>query len=84
MKIQQLIIGQEFEYQGDFYVKISTMVAHHVETGEQKLIPRYAAIVTTVSSSTQVTKNSPGTSTPYKFRSLLTCFMIVIWIHCNS
>ena len=45
MKFQQLKIGQQFEYQGDFYVKSSPLVASHAETGEQKLIPRYAAIV---------------------------------------
>jgi len=52
MKFQQLKIGQEFEYQGDFYVKSSPLVANHVETGEQKLIPRYAAIVVTGTSTT--------------------------------
>jgi hypothetical protein len=52
MKFQQLRIGQPFEYQGDFYVKSSPLVANHAETGEQKLIPRYAAIVLTDSTST--------------------------------
>jgi len=47
MKFQQLKIGQEFGYQGDFYVKTSPLVASHAETGEQKFIPRYAAIVVT-------------------------------------
>ena len=49
MKFQQLKIGQKFEYQGDIYVKHSPLVAIHSETGEHKLIPRYAAIVVTVS-----------------------------------
>lgn len=45
MKFQQLKIGQQFEYQGNRYVKSSPLVASHAETGEQKLIPRYATIV---------------------------------------
>jgi len=52
MKFQQLKIGQQFEYHGDFYVKSSPLVASHAETGEQKLIPRYAAIVVTDTSTT--------------------------------
>jgi hypothetical protein len=47
MKFQQIKIGQKFEYQGNTYVKSSPLVASHTETGEQKLIPRYAAIVVT-------------------------------------
>jgi len=47
MKFQQVKIGQQFEYQGDIYVKHSPLVASHAETGKQKLIPRYAAIVVT-------------------------------------
>lgn len=47
MKFQQLKIGQQFEYQGNIYVKSSPLLASHTETGEQKLIPRYAAIVVT-------------------------------------
>lgn len=45
MKFQQLKVGQKFEYQGDSYVKHSPLVAIHTESGKQKLIPRYAAIV---------------------------------------
>ena len=44
MKFQQLKIGQKFEYQGNTYVKSSPLLANQVDTGEQKLIPRYAAI----------------------------------------
>ena len=47
MKFQQLKIGQKFEYQGNTYVKSSPLIASHAETGEQKLIPRYAAVVVT-------------------------------------
>ena len=80
MKFQQLKIGQAFEYQGDSYVKSSPLVASHAETGKQKLIPRYAAIVTTESSLNPDDKNPPGISTPNKSRSPLTSFMVVIWI----
>ncbi len=45
MKFQHVKIGQQFEYQGKRYVKSSPLVASHAETGEQKLIPRYATIV---------------------------------------
>ncbi len=58
MKFQQLKIGQQFEYQGDFYVKSSPLVASHAKTGEQKLIPRYAAIVVTETSTTPNDKNT--------------------------
>ena len=47
MKFQQLKIGQKFEYEGNTYVKCSPLIASHAETGEQKLIPRYAAIIVT-------------------------------------
>ena len=39
MKFQQLKIGQEFEYQGDFYVKSSPLVAHHVEVALGPFLP---------------------------------------------
>ena len=47
MKFQHLKIGQQFSYQGETYVKSTPLVASHAETGEQKLIPRYATIVVT-------------------------------------
>ena len=50
MKFQQIKIGQVFEYQGNVYIKHSPLIAVHRETGKQKLIPRYAAIVATDSS----------------------------------
>ena len=49
MKFQQLRIGQNFQYQGDFYVKSSPLVASHIETSQQKFIPRYASIAVTES-----------------------------------
>jgi hypothetical protein len=44
MKFQHLKIGQRFHYQGETYVKATPLVASHAETGQQKLIPRYAGI----------------------------------------
>lgn len=45
MKFQHLKIGQQFEYQGETYVKSGPLVSHHCKTGQQKFIPRYATIV---------------------------------------
>lgn len=45
MKFQHLKIGQQFEYQGETYVKSGPLVAHHTKTGQQRFIPRYASIV---------------------------------------
>ena len=42
MKFKQLNIGQQFEYQQQTYIKTTPLLAKHSETGEQKLIPRYA------------------------------------------
>lgn len=44
MKFQHLKIGQQFSYQGESYVKTTPLVASHAESGQQKLIPRYAEI----------------------------------------
>ena len=41
MKFKQLNIGQEFEYQGKTYIKTTPLIAKHVESGKQKLIPHY-------------------------------------------
>jgi hypothetical protein len=43
MKLQQLPMGARFEYQGAVYVKTGPMMAA-AESGEQKLIPRYAVL----------------------------------------
>lgn len=79
MKFQQLKIGQKFEYQGDFYVKISPLVANHVETGEQNLIPRYAAIVTTVFSSipdeNKLTRNLNSNQVQIAFDKFYDCYL---------
>ena len=44
MKFKQLNIGQQFEYQEQTYIKTTPLIAKHSETGEQKLIPRYAEL----------------------------------------
>ncbi len=45
MKFSLLAVGQQFEYQGETYIKSTPLIAHHVETGEPKLIPRSATVV---------------------------------------
>jgi len=44
MKFKLLSVGQKFKYQDDIYVKTSPIVASNVETGHNKMIPRYAVL----------------------------------------
>ncbi len=44
MKFKLLSIGQKFEYKGESYVKTSPLIASNVETGHNKMIPRYAVL----------------------------------------
>jgi len=44
MKFKLLSIGQKFKYQDDVYVKTSPIVASNIETGHNKMIPRYAVL----------------------------------------
>ena len=44
MKFKLLSIGQKFEYDGVVYVKTSPLVASNIETGHNKMIPRYAML----------------------------------------
>lgn len=62
MKFQYLKIGQQFHYQGETYVKTTPLVASHANTGQQKLIPRYAEI--------QLLENTPLHETQPSPRSL--------------
>ena len=62
MKFQHLKIGQLFQYQGETYVKATPLVAGHAETGQQKLIPRYAEI--------QILENTPLAEAQASPRSL--------------
>ncbi|MDR9436200.1 MAG: hypothetical protein RI563_04945 [Thiohalophilus sp.] len=45
MKFSLLAVGQQFEYQGESYIKSTPLIAHQVDTGEQRLIPRSANVV---------------------------------------
>ena len=45
MKFKLLSVGQKFKYQGDVYVKTSPIIASNVETGHNKMIPAYAALI---------------------------------------
>lgn len=44
MKFKLLSIGQKFKYEGEVYVKTSPIIASNVETGHNKMIPRYAVL----------------------------------------
>ena len=44
MKFKLLSIGQKFKYQDEVYLKTSPIVASNVETGHNKMIPRYAVL----------------------------------------
>lgn len=46
MKFRLLTVGQQFEYQGETYIKSTPLIAHQVDTGEQRLIPFSATVVT--------------------------------------
>jgi len=37
-------IGQKFKFQNEVYVKTSPLIASNVETGHNKMIPRYATL----------------------------------------
>ena len=44
MKFKLLSIGQKFKFQDEVYVKTSPIVASNVETGHNKMVPRYAVL----------------------------------------
>ena len=44
MKFKLLSIGQKFKYQNEVYVKASPIVASHIATGHNKMIPAYAVL----------------------------------------
>ncbi|MFO8024699.1 hypothetical protein [Thiohalophilus sp.] len=47
MKFSLLAVGQQFDYEGERYIKSTPLIAHQVDTGEQRLIPRSANVVST-------------------------------------
>lgn len=53
MKFKLLSIGQKFEYDGEVYVKTSPLIASNVETGHNKMIPRYATLTLLDNTGTQ-------------------------------
>ena len=59
MKFKQLNIGQQFEYQGQTYIKTTPLIAKDIETGDQKLIPHYANLITDTPSTGSLHKTSP-------------------------
>lgn len=58
MKFNLLAIGQQFEYQGKTYVKSTPLIAHQVDTGEQRLIPRSAMVTATGAADTPPTSEN--------------------------
>ena len=45
MKFNLIAVGQQFEYQGETYIKSTPLIAHQVDTGEQRLFPLSAVVV---------------------------------------
>ena len=45
MKFNQMPVGQRFAYQGELHVKLGPMTARRERDGEQRLIPRSAAVL---------------------------------------
>lgn len=44
MKFHDLPIGQQFEFEGDVYIKTGPFVACHGSNGRQKFMARYAVV----------------------------------------
>jgi hypothetical protein len=45
IKFLHLQIGQQFEYRGQHYTKVAPLIASNNANGNQKMIPRSAAVV---------------------------------------
>ncbi|MFP3873130.1 MAG: hypothetical protein ACLFQT_00845 [Thiohalophilus sp.] len=59
MKFSLLAVGQQFEYQGETYIKSTPLIAHQVDSGEQRLIPRSANVISAVMPPAPATDDSP-------------------------
>ncbi len=44
IKFLHLQVGQQFEYRGEHYTKVSPLIASNNADGKQKMIPRSAAV----------------------------------------
>lgn len=44
MKFHEIPIGQQFEFEGEPYVKSAPLIASHGQSGKQKFMPRYAVV----------------------------------------
>jgi hypothetical protein len=44
LKFHELTIGQQFEIEGEVYVKTAPLVASHEQSGKQKFMARYVAV----------------------------------------
>jgi len=59
MKFSLLAVGQQFEYQGETYIKSTPLIAHQVDTGEQRLIPRSANVISDANPPGPATDDAP-------------------------
>jgi hypothetical protein len=71
MKFQHLKIGQQFHYQGETYLKNTPLIASHAETGNQKLIPRYAEIELLDTTDSTIRQTTLQTPDPHQIRATL-------------
>jgi hypothetical protein len=73
MKFKLLSIGQKFKFQNEVYVKTSPLIASNVETGHNKMIPRYATLILLDNTSE---KQPKITDKPVDAKDVLTTFNI--------
>ena len=71
MKFQHLNIGQQFRYRGKTYLKTTPLVASDAETGNQKLIPRYAEIELLDTTDSTIRQTTPQAPDPHQIRATL-------------
>ena len=71
MKFKLLSIGQKFKFEDEVYVKTSPIVASNVETGHNKMIPRYAVLTLLDNSSEEI---QPAIKEPVAVDKVLTQF----------
>lgn len=73
MKFNLLSIGQKFKFKDEVYVKTSPLIASNVETGHNKMIPRYAMLTLL---NNEGAKEQQTTDDPIKAQEVLAAFNI--------
>ena len=71
MKFKLLSIGQKFKFEDEVYVKTSPLIASNVETGHNKMIPRYATLTLLDNAGT---KEPQTTNEPLEAKEVLNAF----------